>query len=70
MTDVAPIPRIPLSREEAAAALGVSLDTFERHIQPSLRLIRVGRLRLIPITELGRWCDEHAETTIPLRRAA
>jgi hypothetical protein len=48
----------------------VSIDTLERHIQPSLRIIRVGRLRLIPVTELARWCDQHAEHTIQPRRAA
>jgi excisionase family DNA binding protein len=68
--DVAPIPRVALSREEAAAALGVSIDTLERHIQPSLRIIRVGRLRLIPVTELARWWEQHAEHTIQPRRAA
>jgi hypothetical protein len=58
---VAPIPRLALTREEAAAALGMSLDSFERHVQPTLRLVRRGRMRLVPIDELRRWLSENAE---------
>jgi len=29
---LAPVPRITLTRVEAAAALGMSLDSFERHV--------------------------------------
>lgn len=61
---VAPIPRIALTREEAAAAIGVSLDSFERHVQPDIRMIRRGRLRLVPVAELERWAVEQAESTI------
>ncbi len=60
----APIPRLALSREEAAASLGMSLDSFERHVQPTLRLVRLGRMRLVPIAELERWLGENAERTI------
>jgi excisionase family DNA binding protein len=73
MSDVAPIPRLALSREEAAASVGVSLDSFERWIQPSIRLVRVGRMRLVPISELERWLEQNADLTITTttpRRAA
>lgn len=60
----APIPRIALTRDEAAAALGMSLDSFERHVQPELRLIRRGKLRLVPVRELERWADGAAERTV------
>jgi hypothetical protein len=59
-----PIPRVALTRDEAAAALGMSLDSFERHVQPELRLIRRGKLRLVPVCELERWADAAAERTI------
>jgi len=66
MTDrLAPIPRLALTREEAAAALGMSVDSFERHVQPTIRLVRLGRMRLVPIAEIERWLDEHAERTLP-----
>jgi hypothetical protein len=55
------VPRVALSRQEAAASLGMSLDSFERHVQPELKLIRRGKLRLIPIVELERWAIENAE---------
>ena len=35
------IPRIALTRQEAAEALGMgSVDSFERHVQPHVRMIR------------------------------
>ena len=61
----APVPRVALKREEAAAALGMSLDHFERHVQPTVRMIRSGRKRLVPVGELERWADEHAERALP-----
>jgi len=57
-------PRVTLSREEAASALGMSLDSFERHVQPDLRMVRRGRLRLVPVSELQRWAEQAAEKTI------
>ena len=65
----APVPRVALTREEAAAALGMSLDSFERHVQPSLRMCRLGRMRLVSIRELERWVEDNAEHTLE-RKAA
>ena len=62
---LSPIPRVALTREEAAAALGMSLDSFERYVQPSLRMIRRGRLRLVPVSELTLWAEREAEATLP-----
>ena len=61
----ASIPRVALSRDEAAASLGISLDSFERHVQPTIRMIRRGRLRLVSLAELERWTDTAAERTLP-----
>jgi hypothetical protein len=61
---VAPIPRLALTRDEAARALGMSLISFERHVQPTIRLVRLGRMRLVPVGELERWLTENAERTI------
>lgn len=57
-------PRLALSVDEAADAIGVSRDTFERHVLASLRLVRVGRRLLVPIVELERWVER--EMSIPL----
>jgi hypothetical protein len=56
-----PIPRVTLTRAEAAASLGMSTDSFERHVQRDLRIIRCGRLRLVAVTELQRWADEKGQ---------
>jgi hypothetical protein len=62
--ETGPIPRLALDRNEAAAALGMSLDSFERHVQPTVRMVRLGRMRLVPIAELERWLADHAERTV------
>jgi excisionase family DNA binding protein len=51
---------LAVSRDEAAQQFGVSLDTFERHVQPHLRTVKVGRRVLVPCAELQnflRGCD-------------
>lgn len=53
-------PHLALSRRDAAAALGMSLRHFQRHVQPHLRCIYSGQLRLYPVAELERWVDEQA----------
>ena len=58
------INRLALTRAEAADALGISVDHFERHIQPDLRLIRSGRLVLVPLADLEKWIAENAITTL------
>jgi hypothetical protein len=64
------VPRVALSRQEAANSLGMSLDSFERHVQPELRLIRRGKLRLVPVAELERWANENAESVFRRPRRA
>lgn len=54
------VPRLLLTRKEAAASLGMSLDTFERRVQPVIKLVPCGQLVLVPLRELERWCDERA----------
>ncbi len=47
------VPRIALTGEE-----------FERHVQPELRLIRKGNIRLVPLRELDEWCQRNAERVL------
>lgn len=56
-----PVARLALTRAEAADSLGMSLDSFERHVQGELRLVRRGSLRLVPVRELERWLAANAE---------
>lgn len=59
-----PPPRIALTRQEAAEALGVGLTTFKERIAPELRVIREGKVRLYPVAELERWAEDRAERVI------
>ena len=52
---------IAVSKTEAAAALSMSVDSFERYVQSDVRCVRRGRLRLFPVAELERWADANAE---------
>jgi hypothetical protein len=56
-----PLPRVALSPPEAAAALGIGPDLFAERVQPHVRLVRVGRRKLVPLAELHRWLDEAAD---------
>lgn len=59
-------PRLLLTRREAAEALGMSLSHFQRHVQPHLRCVYSGQLRLYRPRELARWADHAASE--PARR--
>jgi excisionase family DNA binding protein len=59
--------RLAVSPREAAAMLGVSRDFFDEHILPELRVVRRGRLVLIPVTEIQRWLDREAGLTLAPR---
>ncbi len=61
MTSTITAPAVALSRRDAAASLGYSLDHFERHVQPELKLIRRGRRIVVPVAELERWAAINAE---------
>jgi hypothetical protein len=52
--------RFLLTRREAAQALGMSLSHFQRHVQPNLRCVYSGQLRLYRPKELARWADQAA----------
>jgi len=62
------VQRLALSKAEAAAALGVSVDFFDEHVAHELRIVRRGRRRLIPIRELERWIDANAARALVPRR--
>lgn len=58
---LAAIPRLALTPAEAAAALGMGLTSFKKYVQPHVRIVRRGKLRVIPVGELERWAEENAE---------
>jgi len=59
-----PVERVLVSKEDAARMLAMSIDHFERHVQPDLRLVRSGRLVRVPVDELHRWADRSAAHTL------
>jgi len=60
---------VTVTKPQAADLLSVSIDSFERHIQPDLRVIRRGRLVLIAVDELERWARDNGERTLPQERS-
>jgi hypothetical protein len=57
----APVPVVAVSIETACAALDVSWDTWRQHVEPDLKVIRVGRCKRVAVVELERWAAEHGE---------
>jgi hypothetical protein len=60
------IPALAFNQQDAAAALGISVDHFERHVKPHLPVVYAGSLRLYPRTMLERWLE--GETVFQGRR--
>lgn len=56
--------RLALTKVEAAASLSMSVDSFERHVMPELRVVRRGRLVLVPVVELERWLERESSRTV------
>jgi excisionase family DNA binding protein len=59
------VPRLALSIEEACQALGVGWDYWREHVAPEVRIVRLGRRKLVPVTELQAWLEAHAERVRP-----
>ncbi len=59
-----PVPPLALRPEEAARALGVSRSFFFAEILPELRVVRRGRLRLVPVRSLEEWIERNAARTL------
>jgi excisionase family DNA binding protein len=57
---------LALPPEEAAAMLSMSRDSFDRYVRDELRLLRVGRKVLVPVSELERWVERNAAVPIAL----
>jgi hypothetical protein len=61
---------LALRREAAAVALGVSDETFDRHVRPSLPVVRLGSVRVYAVAALEHWLLENATAPADeLRRA-
>lgn len=56
--------RLALKPADAAAALSISRDAFDEHVLPELRVVRRGRLVLVPVRELERWLERQAAVSL------
>jgi excisionase family DNA binding protein len=57
-------PALALTVEQAAASLSVGYDLFHEQIEPELRIVRLGRRKLVPVSELQKWLDQYAERVL------
>jgi hypothetical protein len=55
---------LALRREAAAEAIGVSVESFDRYIRPTLPVVRLGTLRLYPVAALQDWLAAHADSPV------
>jgi hypothetical protein len=55
------VPRLALSKTEAAHALGVSVDFFDEHLAHEIRCIRRGRRRLYAVRDLEAWLERESD---------
>jgi excisionase family DNA binding protein len=58
------VPRLALTKAEAAESIGASVDYLEAHILADLRVVRKGRKVLVPVTELEAWLERNAARTV------
>ena len=56
--------RLALTRREAAEALGISVDSFERYVQPAVKVVRWGQPAALPISDLERWLEENSSSVL------
>jgi hypothetical protein len=64
------LPRLSLSVSEACATLGVGWDFWREHVEPELRVVRVGRRKLVAVSELVAWLDRHGEQALATGKVA
>ncbi len=62
-----PVPALALRRAQAAAALGVSVEVFDREIRGDLPTVRVGNVTTFPVRGLEDWIANHADRPVNRR---
>ena len=55
------VPKLALTVQEACEALGVCWHTWSEHVAPHVRVVRIGKRKLVPVRELERWLAKESE---------
>jgi hypothetical protein len=63
------VPALALRRAEAAAAFGVSLETFDKHVRPHVPAKRIGGVVVYPVTGLRDFLADATSIRADLRAA-
>jgi hypothetical protein len=56
------VPGLALREDEAALAIGISVDHFQRHVATELRTIYVDGVEVYSVAELERYLERQAMT--------
>ncbi len=57
-----PVPRLAFNQQEAAEALGVSVDHFARHVKHHVPVVYTGSRRIYPRKMLEDWLERQSTT--------
>jgi Helix-turn-helix domain len=57
-------PKLAVPPKVAAEMLGISRDSLDRHVLGELRVVRRGKLIMIPVRELERWLEKEAAISL------
>jgi hypothetical protein len=60
--------RLALNQKDAAAALGLSVNTFKAHVRSELPRVYIGDAVRYPVTGLQAWLDKNAVMLEPSSR--
>lgn len=55
------VPVVALRSNEAAEALGVSRDWFDKHVRDEVPHVRRGKLTLFSVRSLEKWAEANME---------
>jgi hypothetical protein len=62
LQEIEELNRLTYSRRQAAEVLGVSISTIDRRLVPAMNTVKTAwGQRLIPVTELERFLEDHLE---------
>jgi hypothetical protein len=45
---------------DAAEAFGISVESFERYVESKVKILRLGKMKLVAVAELERFLEEEA----------